>query len=51
MTVDLEENIYKKKSVPSFLLTKFGPGQMANLVYPLYTGSTTEGGAIAISVN
>ena len=33
-----------------FLLTKFGPGQIAILVYPLYTGRRTEGGAIAVSL-
>ena len=49
MTVDLDVKI-KKKMKPMFLLTKFVPGQIAILLYPLWTGRVTDGGAIAASL-
>ena len=44
------QHILKKFKETQNLLTKCGTGQIANLVYPLYTGRTIDGRAIARSL-
>ena len=48
--LDIHTHILNFKEIES-KLTKFGPGQIANLLKPSYTGKTMEGGTMTVYLN